>query len=740
MKKTKKTRSKTGHIIFPWEKDLNPDQRKAVETINGPVLVLAGAGSGKTRVIAYRIAYLVASQTVSPDKILALTFTNKAANEMKERILKLIPGNNLNLWMGTFHSVFSRILRREAKKLGFTSQFTIYDTQDQKRALKEVLKKQNLITGELSNQDILNTISFCKSRLINHSEYESESTDSYKQRIVAPIYNSYSKLLKNNNAMDFDDLLMNTYQLFQNNPEVLKSYKNRFKYLLVDEFQDTNLAQYRILLQLSLNHKNICVVGDDDQSIYRWRGAEIKNILQFEHDFPGTSIFRLEQNYRSTKTILKAANSVIKNNRVRHAKALWTEKGYGKKVRIFSAHSDINEAAWIAKNIQSEVFRDKWTWGNFAILYRLNSQSRLLEDNLRRSNIPYKVIGGLKFYDRKEVKDVLAYLCLLVNPNDSISLKRVINFPPRGVGKQTINKLESYSDKNDLTLLENLKKADEIQGISAKRASALIDFHDLIIKYKKLCKKVSLKELVSTLIEEVQIPHTLMMDGAQESLSRIENVNELIRAIDEYVSVNEKATLEDYLSEIALITDIDTWNESQQHVTLMTVHSAKGLEFPVVYLTGLEEGIFPVASSLDDPEALEEERRLFYVGATRAMEILHISFSYTRGIFGEITENPPSRFLNEVDEECIYYPEKEVADISDMNKTRALRYDKRIARKKVIESDSKYSAGMKVKHSEFGRGIIISVEGRGESTKLKVLFDGKSMKNLLAQYASLLIE
>ena len=730
-------KSKEKSISFSWEKDLNPVQKDAVETTAGPLMVLAGAGSGKTRVISYRISYLVASRTVSADKILVLTFTNKAAQEMQGRILKLIHGSHKNLWMGTFHSIFSRILRREAKLIGFTSNFSIYDAQDQIRALKNVIGNWNLAIGEYSHQVILSKISNLKSRLVSSEEYAGTDVITHDWAILSPVYSAYMKYLKVNNALDFDDLLLFTYRLFKNNPVILRNYQNRFKYILVDEFQDTNLAQYQILIQLAARHKNICVVGDDDQSIYRWRGADIKNILQFEHDFPGTKVLRLEQNYRSTKNILDAAGSVIKNNRIRHDKSLWTEKGAGEKVTHHYADTDREEAYWVAQNIETEVFKEKWKWGDFAIFYRLNAQSRLFEDNLRKRNIPYTVVGGMRFYERKEIKDVLAYLCLMVNPEDGIMLKRIINYPHRGIGKQSVSKIEEFAQERSLSLFNSLKKIAEISGLTTVRAKSVSDFHKLISKYRRLRNKLSLVELVSALIEEVGIIQYLQHDNRDESVVRVENIKELLRAIEEYAAQNEDATLENYLSEVALITNIDAWNNEKQHVSIMTVHAAKGLEFPVVYITGLEEGILPVESSFGDPEAIEEERRLFYVGATRAKNILHITSAGMRGLFGKFTENPLSRFLSELDKDTLLQTGADPAKPSDVQ--RKSMKQPRLVPASQISNNGIFKVGMKVAHPEFGIGFIRIVEGKGICTKVKVKFEGNVAKTLMVEYAQLTV-
>ncbi len=735
MSYTQKRKSQKGNnLFFSWEKDLNPEQQKAVENIEGPVLVLAGAGSGKTRVVTYRIAYLIACGAASAEKILALTFTNKAASEMRQRVLSLLHSKDMKVWLGTFHSIFARILRREARKIGYTSHYSIYDEDDQLKALKDVVKNKNFELGDYSPQQIINQISSLKSRLITPELYEDMDTDILKKDMILPVYREYRDYLVRSNAMDFDDLLVNVYLLFKNNPDVLALYQKRFRHILVDEFQDTNFAQYQILLQLASKHHNICVVGDDDQSIYRWRGAEIKNILHFEHDFHGATTIRLEQNYRSTKNILKAANSVIGNNRFRHGKNLWTNRDVGEKITVCCVDSDREESGYVAQNILAEVSREKWNWDDFAILYRLNSHSRLIEDSLRSYSIPYKVVGGFKFYDRKEIKDILAYLRILVNQNDSVSLKRILNYPPRGLGKQTFVKLDEFAIKNGNNFYHSLKDVEKINGIPAKRKETIKDFYKLITKYKKLRNKVSLVELVSSLIEEIQMINQLKAESDASSVDRIDNVKELLRAIEEYTSDNPDSTIEDYITQIALITDIDDWDSNQQRVSLMTVHSAKGLEFPVVFISGLEDGVFPLSSAFEDPESLEEERRLMYVALTRARDVLYLTHSRTRWKYDSMLQCVPSRFLREIDKSTILGPgyEPSISFHSPEKKSRT-------AHVQSTPSNSRYQPGQRISHPDFGIGIIQTVDGTGNKTKLQILFDGGILKKLLAQYASLTI-
>jgi len=736
-------RKKTKDTFFPWENDLNPEQRRAIEATEGPVLVLAGAGSGKTRVIAYRVAYLIAQHIASPDRILALTFTNKAAQEMKSRIIQLIQPARAPLWIGTFHSIFARILRREAATIGFSSRFTIYDESDQLRALKDCIESNNLPTKNYTPQELINKISFLKSKLINHTAYLSyQEKNQELSAVLAPIYTAYARYLQSNNAMDFDDLLLFTYQLFENNPQVLASYQHRFKYILVDEFQDTNFVQNQILLQLAAQHQNICVVGDDDQSIYRWRGAELKNILDFEHQFPNTTIIKLEENYRSTRTILSAANSVIMNNTFRHRKELRTIRGAGEKIIIHTAETDRDEAQWITRSIEIEAHKGKWNWGDFAVLYRTNAQSRLLEDNLRRAQIPYVVVSGLKFYERKEVKDVLAYLKLIVNPDDAVSLKRIINYPPRGLGKLTISKIEQHSLTAGIPLFCALKHISEVPGIPSAKAETVLNFYNLISRYRNLRNKISPKELVSTLIDDVHIPEQIKLEHTQDAADRIRNVEELLRAIDEFAEQNEGALLEQYLAEVALLTEIDIWDNSQQYVSLMTLHSAKGLEFPVVFIAGNEEGLFPIRSAIDNPEALEEERRLFYVGATRAKDVLCLTSARVRVIYGEFINNDQSRFLNEIEPTVVYCTDKKPA-LTFYTPERHKKQPELIPASRLAQSSPKspcmYSVGMFVEHEDFGRGVIKSVEDTPDGTNLRILFDNGVLKKLKAHLAHLKI-
>lgn len=727
---------------FPWKAELNSDQLQAVESLHGPLMVLSGAGSGKTRVIAYRIAHLIASRTAKEDKILALTFTNKAAGEMKNRVASLVQGNKMPPWVGTFHSLFARILRIEARRIGYTPQFSIYDETDQLRTIKEILKRGSFPVAEFTPKDILHRISSLKSRMITAPAFESQGADDFLDKIVQPVYSVYFSVLRNCNAMDFDDILLNTFLMFSNNPDILKKYQSKFKFILVDEFQDTNLLQYRILQQLADAHQNICVVGDDDQSIYGWRGAEIKNILQFEHDFDNTTVIRLERNYRSSRNILNAANSVIRNNRIRHAKQLWTEKSDGQKLTIHRARSDYAEADWIAQTILEKISKENRSWDNFAILYRMNVQSRLIEDSLRSRQIPYTIVGGQKFYERKEIKDVLAYLAIMVNSRDDVCLKRIVNYPPRGIGKTSVERLENFAGNEKISLFEAMERADEAAGLQKRRAESFKEFYKLLSKYRKLLKQLPMVELVTALIEEVKILQHLQADSVHDTLNRLENVRELLRAIDEFAVKKPDATLEEYLSEIALFTDIDFWDDSQQQVSMMTVHAAKGLEFPVVFITGAEEGIFPSGTSMLNGDMVEEERRLFYVASTRAEEALYITHADQRSIYTGLERYPPSRFLAEIDSSTVfkqdiepafslYTPHRETGPV--IGKRRYSDFEEPQVEEEI------YRVGMRVQHDDFGIGLIRKIEGRGSSAKLYITFQGNIDKKLLVQYAKLII-
>ncbi|MCK5738885.1 UvrD-helicase domain-containing protein [bacterium] len=728
---------------------LNDVQQNAVAWTDGPSLILAGAGSGKTRVLTHKIAYLIDVSQVKPWKILAMTFTNKAAGEMKERIQTLTRNQSDAVWMGTFHSIFARILRKEATALGFTSNFTIYDTTDQQQLIKQIMKDTGISPKQTTPRSVQSRISQAKNNLETPEQF-AESADDFVTGKIALIYKQYQQRLRNSNAMDFDDLLWKPIELFETHPEILAQYQQKFQYLLVDEYQDTNRAQYLLIKMLSDKHRNITVVGDDDQSIYLWRGADIRNILDFEKDFPETKTFRLEQNYRSTKNILGAANCVVKNNTGRLEKTLWTQKDAGDKISLLSCPSSMTESYKIIENIQSEIQRNHRNFNDFAILYRTNAQSRILEDGLRNSGISYVIVGGTKFYDRKEIKDVLAYLRLLINPLDTISARRIINFPARRIGPTTVNRISEYAIANTLPFFEALGQVAKIEGINASAKMQVNNFYKMICKYQSLQDKLSVSELSRALIDNTGILPYFKTEGSVESLSRYDNVQELLTAIGEFSKRTETPTLAAFLEEVSLIADIDSWNDRRNSVTLMTLHAAKGLEFPVIFISGLEEGLFPLSRNFDSTEALEEERRLFYVGATRAQEKLFLSWAAQRFQAGERFNSMPSRFINEISE---VYLEKERRREPSNHSSGSRRTPKTRLQREMdgvyyeFEDNAGFSDdvpmiqlfefGMRVKHAKFGKGIIRDVDGSGESLKVTVNFENVGQKKLMVKYANL---
>ena len=716
---------------------LNGVQKEAVQTTEGPILILAGAGSGKTRVLTYKIAYLISTGLAEPREILAMTFTNKAANEMRERISKLIPKMLSGMWVGTFHSLFARLLRQEGDKIGYTHNFSIYDENDRITLIKSVISDMRVESAQITPKMVAHRISAAKNALLMPAEYR-EVVKGHIENIVADIYAEYQRRLENLNAMDFDDLLLKPIELFERYPLVKEFYQDRFRYILVDEYQDTNRAQYLALRILSEKHKNITVVGDDDQSIYRWRGAEIRNILDFEKDYPRCSKFRLEQNYRSTQNILSAAHSVVEKNRQRHPKKLWTEKHDGEKVTILEVADEIEEARYIVEKIGQEFRKNAKAFQDFAILYRTNAQSRVLEDALRADGIPYIIVGGVRFYERKEVKDVLAYLKVLINPSDSLSLKRIINYPLRGIGDATITKLEVFARENKMSLYEALSNVARVPDIAKKTAEKIYAFYNMMQRYASLQEELSPAELAAAIVDEIGVFRLYKEDGSIEALSRAENVRELLTAIAEFTKSQPEARLADFLEHVSLTTDIDTWNDRANAVTLMTLHSAKGLEFPVVFITGLEEGLFPVSRSLDDRDALEEERRLFYVGATRAKEKLYLSWAQRRRRYGDTSRRPMSRFLKEIDRSFCEV-ESSMRPTYPRRDSQASMWEQQPMPSYEDESQEsvQFHVGMRVRHPLFGKGTILHVDSQVGTVKLKVLFDNGQEKRLVLPYAKL---
>ena len=734
-------------------KDLNEAQLNAVLKTEGPSMVIAGAGSGKTRVLTYKIVHLV-ENGVDPFEILALTFTNKAAREMKLRISAMIgESESKNIWMGTFHSVFAKILRFEAHKIGFTSDFTIYDTQDSERLVSSIIKEKNLDKDVYRPKSIRNRISTLKNNFITVNGYFSnnelvESDNLSRKPETGNIYKEYNERLIKSNSMDFDDLLMKTNELLNNYPEVLAKYQEKFKYILVDEYQDTNNSQYLIVKSLSDKYQNICVVGDDAQSIYSFRGANINNIINFRSDYDEVEVFRLEQNYRSTKNIVNAANSVIEHNKNKIDKEVWTDNDFGDRVEIIANDSDIGEARGLCQKITS---LNNTSFSNIAVLYRTNAQSRPIEDSLRLNKIPYQIFGGVSFYNRKEIKDVLAYLRLIVNSSDEESLKRVINYPARGIGQVTINKITLAAQKHNLTLYETIKRNNELSiGLSASVLTKLQNFVDLIDVFKIENKKLNAFDLTKEVIEKVRIIDELKKDDSPEGISRVENVQELLNGIRDFIEdqkelVDSNDKLSEFLSTVSLSTDFDIENEDQDKVSLMTLHLSKGLEFKHVFIVGLEEDLFPSALSYNTRSELEEERRLFYVGITRAKENLYLSYANSRYRWGKLIYCEESRFLNEIDKDYVktikpnpiksnvpLSPRKNIIYNSKPNLKRLPKTSTSIPAIKINVSE-----GDNVSHEKFGIGEIIKIEGSGNDLKATVNFKKFGLKNLLLRFAKL---
>jgi DNA helicase-2/ATP-dependent DNA helicase PcrA len=719
--------------------DLNDEQRRAVVHTEGPVLVLAGAGSGKTRVLTYRIAYLLATGAAQPHEILAMTFTNKAAEEMKRRVEELLGGGQTPRWIGTFHSIFARILRREAERLGFSRDFAIYDETDQLSVIKQGIRDLQLSESAVEPKAVRHAISQAKSVLIFPDEFERRAGDPWRRDVVSPLYRYYQRFLRENNALDFDDLLVNAILLFEQCPDVLQSYQERFRYILVDEYQDTNRAQYLLLKLLSSRHRNLCVVGDDDQSIYGWRGADIRNILDFQKDFPDCAIYRLERNYRSTEVILNAANSVIAKNKHRWDKRLWTDRAGGEKVTVVHALTAEDEARRVVELIEAEVYRHKRGFKDFAILYRTNAQSRVLEQALQQAGIAYEIVGGVRFFERKEIKDVLSYLRVVCNPLDTFSLRRIVNFPPRGIGQVTVARLEEVVRTQGIPLFEAMRRVESLPEIGAAAKRGIRNLVETIERFHQLRGELSAAEIATALVDELGIRQLYKEAGTEEARDRLNNIDELLYSIAMFCRTEEEASLERYLEQVALLADIDSWDDRANAVTLMTLHSAKGLEFPVVFITGLEEGLFPLRTSLEgDLRELEEERRLFYVGATRAKEKLYLTLAtYRRRWSTEEVQSQPSRFLLEIDERYV-----EVERAESFGRRGGLRY---AARREEFEPVVRYDGGSpgaspffegrRVRHPSFGEGIILRVSGQGERMRLTILFDEFGEKTLVLKYA-----
>lgn len=729
--------------------NLNPQQKEAVCHTEGPLLILAGAGSGKTRVLTHRIAYLIEEKGVNPWNIMAITFTNKAAEEMRERVDKIVGFGSESIWVTTFHSTCVRILRRYIDRLGFDNRFTIYDTDDQKTVIKDICKRLNIDTKIYKERALMAQISHAKDQMVTPEEFELNYRADYQKQAVIQVYKEYQAQLRKNNALDFDDLIMKTVELFQCNPDVLDSYQERFRYIMVDEYQDTNLAQFQFVSLLASKYQNLCVVGDDDQSIYKFRGANIENILGFERVFADTKVIRLEQNYRSTKNILNAANEVIQNNTGRKAKTLWTENEEGSKVHLRQFLNGFEEAEYVVGDIAKKQREGQCRYCDCAILYRTNAQSRLFEEKLLMANIPYKLVGGINFYARKEIKDLLSYLKTVDNARDDLAVRRIINIPKRGIGAATLAKVQDYANENEISFYDALKEADKIPKIG--RTTAKIEpFVTLIQTLRSEVPSFTIQELMNDIIERTGYVQDLILEDTDESRSRIENIDELITKIATYEEEHTHPTLSGILEEIALIADIDTVEPGQDYVLLMTLHSAKGLEFPQVYLTGMEDGIFPsyMTVTSDDPGELEEERRLCYVGITRAMKDLTLTCAQQRMIRGQTQYNKVSRFVREIPREIVdmghELPKKTTEDNTPKNNTyaqmreafRAKAFQPRqFTVKKAEKLD--YQVGDTVRHMKFGVGTVKQIVEGGKDYEVTVEFEQVGVKKMFASFAKL---
>ena len=758
---------------------LNNKQYEAVINTEGPCLIIAGAGSGKTKVLTHKIAYLIQEKNVLPWNILAITFTNKAANEMKERIANLVGDVAQDIWMGTFHSICVRILRRFIDRIGFETSFIIFDTSDQRTMIKTCLKDLNIDDKMFTDRSVLSEISNAKNQMLEPEAYTAIANGDFRKEKIATVYELYQKRLKENNAIDFDDIINYTIKILNENPDVLEYYANKFKYVLVDEYQDTNKAQFTLITLLASNYGNITVVGDSDQSIYAFRGADISNILNFERDFANAKIIKLEQNYRCTGNILKAANSVIKNNETKYKKELWTENEQGNLPKVYSAENEYDEGSFIVEQINRLRREEYFKYSDFAILYRMNTQSRAIEDILRREDIPYKIVGGLKFYERKEIKDIISYLRLIQNPSDNLSLKRIINEPKRGIGKTSLDNIEALANQNEISMYEIIKNADQY-GLNRVFANSR-EFISVMEELRAKKDDLVISELIKQTLNKTGYTKALEDENTIEAENRIENLEEFLTVAMEFEEESADNGLSEFLEGITLSSDIDNMEDTEDTVTLMTLHSAKGLEFPAVFLVGMEEGIFPGYKSISEPKDLEEERRLCYVGITRAKQYLFLTCSKQRTIFGSTSCNPVSRFLKEIPadlldgyEEALGDNSKEDNEFGDSKYSwtygsknagtiKSYKLEKqepvmaaktnnesgylfRTAEsflnslKKPVGQDvdlSKYGEGVRVFHKKFGEGTIQSAEPEGDDLKVDIQFDKVGHKRLMAKFAKL---
>ncbi len=754
--------------------ELNPKQKEAVEQTEGPCLVIAGAGSGKTKVLTYKIAYLMQEKGIKPWNILAITFTNKAASEMRERVEKLVGNATQDMWLGTFHSICVRILRKHIDRIGFENSFTIFDTSDQKTLVKNCLKDLEIDTKLFTEKSILTEISNAKNEMKTPEEYLLKNEADYRKSIMGKVYQLYQKRLKENNAIDFDDIINFTIEILKNNQDIREYYSDKFKYILVDEYQDTNKSQFTLISLLAKTNGNITAVGDNDQSIYSFRGANIENILNFENDFKGTKIIKLEQNYRCTSNILRTANAVIKHNEAKYKKELWTENEEGAIPEIYCGDDEYHEGSYIVEKINHLKREEYFKNSDFAILYRMNTQSRAIEDILRRENIPYKIIGGLKFYERKEIKDTIAYLRLIENSADNLSFLRVINEPKRGIGKTSIEKIQAIAQENNISMYETIKNAEKY---FPKIVGNVQQFISTIEELK--AQEISVSELIKEVLNKTGYMQSLKDEKTIEAETRIDNIEEFLTVAIEFEKESADKSLNEFLNSISLSSDTDNIEEQDDQVTLMTLHSAKGLEYPCVFLVGLEEGIFPSQRSTETPKEIEEERRLFYVGITRAKQYLYLSLAKKRTIFGSTSYNQPSRFLKEIPEDALdgyaeainqnrennnfedstftwSYGTRANSSLNGRINTYKVESNTPIVKEPVFRRtaesflanlDTKktsinarttqYKVGQKIYHKKFGEGIITKLEPEGDDYKVDIDFEKSGHKRLMAQFAGL---
>ncbi len=720
--------------------NLNDMQQLAVKTTEGPVLILAGAGSGKTTVLVNRLSYIMSEMKVSPYRILAITFTNKAALEMKTRIKAQIGDVAENMWIGTFHSMCVRILRADIERLGYEKDFVIYDTTDSKSLIKECMKELDISEKTYPVRSVMSTISRAKDDVMSPEVFEKVYKNDYRMHIISQVYSLYQRKIKKNNALDFDDLIVKTIQLLTENEEIREKYQEKFKYIMVDEYQDTNNAQYMLISLLAGKYRNLCVVGDDDQSIYKFRGANIHNILDFEMEFPDAVTIKLEQNYRSTSNILNAANAVIANNKERKGKNLWTENGEGEKITIFNASNEHDEGDYICRCVEEHV-KNGGQYSDCAVLYRINAQSRVIEEMLVRKHIPYRVLAGLRFYDRKEIKDIIAYLRVVYNFGDDVSLKRIVNEPKRGIGQTTVDKAQAIADSKGISLYKVLDDAESYPEL--KRAAANIkEFTKVMNELSALKDSLSLTDLVIRTLNDTGYSVMVKASDDKDSKSRAENLEELISVVKEYeASPEEQPSLSNFLERVALVSDVDNYDDTQNSVILMTVHSAKGLEFPIVFLPGMENGLFPGSVTIGDAEEMEEERRLCYVAITRAKEKLHIIHSVQRMIFGKTVSQPKSVFVNEIP--SAYYKEKIPFSAKATNVLGRFGFERTVSsaptwRNTTINRQGvRFNSGDRVVHAKFGEGSVVSAQPFGDDYKVEVVFDNFGKKILMSNFAKL---